>query len=126
VNARYLLPLPHFSRHRKDKNMLRHVIAATVITSTSLVTLGVGTHALRAAQAEEATITGCLQAGATEGEFVLVADDKNTHQVQAGESIELAPHTNHRVELTGTVEKSDTSSILRVKALKMVASSCEG
>ena len=106
--------------------MLRHVIAATVITSTALVTLGVGTHALRGAQAEEATIAGCLQAGATEGEFVLVADDKHTYQVQVGESIELAPHMNHRVELTGTVEKSETSSILKVKALKMVASSCEG
>lgn len=75
------------------------------------------------AQSEEMTVAGCLQT-ADEG-FVLLTDDKQTYQVQAAEGVEVAPHANHRVELTGTVEKSDTSTVLKATALKMVATSCE-
>ena len=78
-----------------------------------------------AAQAGEVTIAGCLQRGANDGEFMLVGDDKQTYQVQAAESVALPPHANHRVELTGTLEKNETSSILKASALKMVADSCE-
>jgi hypothetical protein len=55
----------------------------------------------------------------------LVTDEKQTYQVQGGERVELAPHVNHRVELTGTIEKSETSALVKATALKMVASSCE-
>jgi hypothetical protein len=78
------------------------------------------------AQAEEVTIAGCLQTGADEGEFTLTADDKQTYQVQAADGVELAPHANHRVELTGSVDKSDTGAVLKATALKMMAESCEG
>jgi hypothetical protein len=56
---------------------------------------------------------------------VLAGDDKQTYQIQPAEGVDLAPHANHRVELTGTTEKTETSSVLRAKALKMVATSCE-
>ena len=78
-----------------------------------------------AGQEQEATVAGCLQAGANKGEFVLVTDEKQTYQVQGGEGVELAPHVNHRVELTGTIEKSETSALVKATALKMIASSCE-
>jgi hypothetical protein len=57
---------------------------------------------------------------------VLVADDKQTYHVQPNEGVELAAHANHRVELTGTIEKSETQAVLKTEALKMVAASCEG
>lgn len=50
---------------------------------------------------------------------------KQTYQVQPAENVELPPHTNHRVELTGTVEKSETDAVVKATALKMVADSCE-
>lgn len=78
-----------------------------------------------AGREQEATVAGCLQAGTNDGEFVLVTDEKQTYQVQRGEGVELAPHVNHRVELTGTIEKSETSALVKATALKMVASSCE-
>jgi len=114
-------------RAQKENNdMLRHVLIARLVLLTLLVSIAVAVESLQAAaQAEELTIAGCLQTGVNEGEFVLVADDKQTYQVQAAENVELAPHANHRVELTGTVEKSETSFILKAAALKMVASSCE-
>jgi hypothetical protein len=78
-----------------------------------------------AAQPEESTIAGCLQRGANEGEFILVADDKQTYQIQPADGVELAAHANHRVELTGTVEKTETNAVVKASALKMVATSCE-
>ena len=56
---------------------------------------------------------------------MLVVDDKQTYHIQPAEGVELAPHANHRVELTGTIEKTETNSVLNAKALKMVATSCE-
>jgi hypothetical protein len=105
--------------------MRRHILKS--ILSSVLVTLGlVGGAFVAAQQPDDSTLAGCLQPGAKEGEFVLVADDKQTYQVQPAEGVELAPHANHRVELVGTVEKSDTDAILKAKTLKMVAASCEG
>lgn len=75
-----------------------------------------------AAQTEPQTIAGCLQKADTQ--FVLVAASER-YQVEAGAGVELAPHVNHRVELTGTVEKSDAGAVIKATALKMVADSCQ-
>ena len=75
-------------------------------------------------QPEETTVAGCLQAGANTGEFVLVHDEKTTYQVHAAEGVDVAPHVNHRVELTGTIEKTESTLIFKAKALKMVSTSC--
>lgn len=56
---------------------------------------------------------------------MLVADDKQTYHVQAAENVELAPHANHRVEITGTIEKGENNNVPNATALKMVESSCE-
>jgi len=91
-----------------------------------LAIIGCAGSMLQARQGQEVTLAGCLKAGANAGDFVLVIDEKDTHQVQpAAEGVELAPHLNHRVEITGTLEKTETSSVLKAKALKMLASSCE-
>ena len=55
---------------------------------------------------------------------MLVNDEKATFQVQAAAGVEVAPHINHRVELTGTVEKTESSLIIKAKTLKMVSTSC--
>ena len=78
-----------------------------------------------ATQPEEITIAGCVQAGSNEGEWLLTADDKQAYHIQAAEELSVATHLNHRVELTGIVEKSDAASVLKVRALKMLADSCD-
>jgi hypothetical protein len=80
---------------------------------------------LAAGQAQEATLAGCLQATDDSRDFKLVLDDKEAYQVQPADGVELAPHANHRVELTGTIEKTESSMLLKATALKMVATSCE-
>jgi hypothetical protein len=104
--------------------MYHHKIIGTLVLVFAFVVFPVSSP--RAAnQAQEATVTGCLQAGVNTGDFVLVTDDKDKYEVQATEGIELAPHANQRVELTGMLEKTDARSVLRATALKMIASSCE-
>jgi len=106
--------------------MIRHTAIGTSFILMLLSTGAIGAQASQAAaQVEETTVAGSLQSSPNTGEFVLVADDKNTYQVQPAESVELAAHANHRVELTGSVETTETSSVLKATALKMVASSCE-
>jgi hypothetical protein len=107
--------------------MVRHIMVLAV----SAMFIGqIALHATPAQegaqQPEETTVTGCLQAGANTGEFVLVNDEKTTYQVHAAEGVEIAPHVNHRVELTGTIEKTESSMIFKAKALKMVSTSCGG
>jgi hypothetical protein len=118
--------VPDESRaQKKEVVMLRQVIAKLVIPTLVLITAGIGHSVVAASQSDDATITGCLQAGAKEGEFMLLADDKQTYQIQPADGVELAAHANHRVELTGTIEKTETSSVLKANTLKMVATSCE-
>ena len=74
-------------------------------------------------QPKETTVTGCLEQGASADHFVLV-EENTTYQVQAAEGIDLAPHLNHRVELTGTVEMTESSLVFNARGLKMVATSC--
>ena len=94
--------------------MLRHTVSGLMLLAL-VGSVGLIGHSAAAGQSEDVTVGGCLQAGAKEGEFVLVVDDKITYQIQPAEGVELAPHANHRVELTGTVEKTETSSILKAK-----------
>ena len=97
-----------------------------LVLPTLFMSLGICAQSPQvAAQVEEVTIAGCLQIGPNSGEFILVADDKQTYQVHAAESVELSSHADRRVELTGTVEKSDPMPSIKATALKMVASSCE-
>jgi hypothetical protein len=105
--------------------MVRNLIALVVVgVFSAQVSMTSGAAQEGAQQPEESTIAGCLQAGSNEGEFVLVNDEKTTYQVHAAEGVEVAPHVNHRVELTGTVERTETSLIIKAKALKMVSTSC--
>ena len=62
------------------------------------------------AQPEETTVVGCLRAGANSGEFGLADDEHVTYQVQPAEELDLSAHLGHRVELTGTVDKTDDGS----------------
>lgn len=106
--------------------MVYRVLIARPVMLMLLMSISIAAESRQVvAQAEEVTIAGCLQKGTNEGEFTLVADDKQAYQVQPGERIELQSHAGHRVELTGTVEKSDTTAVLKASALKMVADSCE-
>ena len=105
--------------------MQRNVAVGTVFV-VLLAGVMISVSALRAAgQAQEVSLTGCLKAGEKDGDFVLVIDEKEKHQVQAGEGVELTPHLNHRVQVTGTIEKTETASLLKATALKMLADSCE-
>ena len=105
--------------------MLRNIVARLIIAAVFVSVVLVDRTVTAARQLDDSTAAGCLQAGAAEGEFVLVVDDKLTYQIQPAEGLDLAPHANHRVELTGTIEKTETSAILKAKSLKMVATSCE-
>src|SRR5688500_18521558 len=98
--------------------MVRYIIALAV---SAMFLDQIALHAIpaqEAAQQPETTVTGCLQAGANTGEFVLVNDEKTTYQVNAAEGVEVTPHVNHRVELMGTIEKTESSMIFKTKALK--------
>ena len=77
-------------------------------------------------QPEDSMVAGCLQSGTQEEQFVVVADDDQTYQVQPVGGITLAPYVNQRVQLTGTLEKSDAETVVRAKAVNIVAESCEG
>ena len=105
--------------------MVRNLMALVIVgVFSAQISMNSAAAQEGAQQPEESTIAGCLQAGSNEGEFVLVNDEKTTYQVQAAEGVEVAPHVNHRVELTGTVEKTESSLIIKAKALKMVSTSC--
>ena len=105
--------------------MVRHIVVIVVSAIfIGHVALNAATTQESAQQTEDTTVVGCLQAGANTGEFVLVNDEKTTYQVRAAEGVEIAPHLNHRVELTGTIEKTESSMIFKATALKMVSTSC--
>ncbi len=105
--------------------MFRNVMALVIVgMCIAPVSMGAGEAQEGTQEPKETTIAGCLQAGPNEGEFVLVNDEKTTYQVQAVDSVEVAPHVNHRVELTGTVEMTESSLIIKATALKMVSTAC--
>ena len=96
--------------------MLRHIVARLIIPAVFVSVVLVDRTVAATRQSDDSAVAGCLQAGATDGEFVLVVDDKLTYQVQPAEGLDLAPHANHLVELTGTIEKTATSAIESVMA----------
>jgi hypothetical protein len=105
--------------------MVRNLIALVMVGMFSAqISITAGAAQDGAQQSEESTIAGCLQAGSNDGEFVLVNDDKAIYQVHAAEGVEVRPHVSHRVEITGTVEKTESSLVIKAKALKMVSTSC--
>lgn len=69
------------------------------------------------------TIEGCLRAGSAEGEFI-VSTAAERHTVVAGQGVDLAAHLNHRVQLTGAIEKAASGPVFRATALKMIATAC--
>ena len=105
--------------------MVRRIIVL-LVSAMFIAQVALGTTPAQegAQQPEETIVVGCLQAGANTGEFVLVNDEKTTYRVDAAEGVELAPHVNHRVELTGTIELTESSMLFKAKALKMVSTSC--
>ena len=106
--------------------MMRHMIALAVSAMfVGQIALAAELPQEGAQQPEDTTIVGCLQPGANTGEFVLVNDEKTTYQVHAAEGVDVTPHLNHRVELTGTIEKTESGMIFKANALKMVSTSCE-
>ena len=65
--------------------MHRNVAVGTLFV-VLLAGVMISVSSLRAAgQAEEICLTGCLKAREKDGDFVLVIDEKEKHQVQAGE-----------------------------------------
>jgi hypothetical protein len=112
-----------------EVRMRRTLIAGLVVLTLALGGVAIAQQPPEAStQPETTTITGCLKAGTNTGQFVLVLGDGKQYQVQAAEGVEgldLAAHENHRVELTGTLDKDATDPVLKATALKMVATSCE-
>lgn len=74
--------------------------------------------------AQSTTIEGCLAGGEKEGEFALTAG-RQRYAVVAGAGVDLSAHLNHKVQLTGTVEGSGSSNVLKASAVKMIATSCD-
>lgn len=74
--------------------------------------------------AQSTTVEGCLAQGAKDGEFALTAGQQR-YAVVAGAGVDLSAHLNHKVQLTGTVEGSGASNVLRASAVKMIATSCD-
>lgn len=106
--------------------MIRHSIARMLLSALFTGAVVLTPLAVVAAQdPEEVTVAGCIQAGPTEGQFLLSADDEQTYQIQAAEHVAVAAHVNHRVQLTGVVEKSEERAVFKASKLEMVAASCE-
>ncbi|MGE0362403.1 MAG: hypothetical protein AB7H93_23125 [Vicinamibacterales bacterium] len=77
-----------------------------------------------AAAAQSTTVEGCLGAGARDGEFALAAG-ADRYVVIPAAGVQLAAHLNHKVQLTGAVEKGSTGNVLRASAVKMVSTTCD-
>lgn len=77
------------------------------------------------APADPVTIAGCLRAGDGEGPFMLVTDDARNYQVRGPEALALASHVNHRVELAGVEDRTETTLVFTAASLTMVAPSCD-
>ncbi len=108
----------------------------SLITSAvfSALLLGVAPGAVSRAQAvpwpalaqaaQSTTVEGCLARGAKDGEYAITAGQQR-YAVVAGAGVDLSAHLNHKVQLTGTVEGSGASNVLRASAVKMIATSCD-
>lgn len=97
--------------------MFVHTLALTA--AVSLASVGV------IARAQDPSVVGCLKSGAEATAFVLETDDQISYRVEAGDGVELSPHVNQRVEVTGSIDKTESDATLKATAIKMVAASCE-
>ena len=105
--------------------MVRRRLAG-ILATLAIATIVVSARPQEPSTADGArTLAGCLRSGATEGTFNLVVDESQTYAVVPNEGLDVASHVNHRVELTGPVDKTETSAVIRAAALKMIADSCE-
>ena len=94
--------------------MVRHLVITVLSAAVLTGSVGVRAQSPEAgAQSEQTTVSGCLRAAANDGEFVLVNDEQVTYQVRAEAELDLPAHLNHRVELTGTEEKTDRATIFQ-------------
>jgi hypothetical protein len=75
------------------------------------------------AQAAPTTVEGCLQ---QVGSGLTLRAGSTRYSLVAGSGIDLARHVDHQVELTGTIERMEARRVLRVAALKMIATTCSG
>lgn len=106
---------------------MTHVLLAGALA----VTLGLGSAVAQQGPApptadyvsQETTIEGCLRAGSASGEFI-VSTASERHTVVAAQGIDLGAHADHRVQLTGAVEKGQSGQVFRATAVKMIATSC--
>jgi hypothetical protein len=103
---------------------MRHQVIAWA--AAALIGSGLSQHAQDRTpmqQAQAATVEGCLEKGTRAGEFNLIAADQR-YLVVPAEGVDLMAHIDHRVQLTGTVERGSTGSVLRASGLKMIAPTC--
>lgn len=103
---------------------MTHVVLVGALAVASLGVLDRLPQAHAAAAAQATTLEGCLGAGAKDGEFVLAAG-ADRYVVIPAAGVQLAAHLNHKVQLTGAVEKGSTGSVLRASAVRMVSTSCD-
>ena len=108
----------------------------SLITSAvfSALLLGVAPGAVSRAQAvpwpalaqaaQSPAVEGRLARGAKDCEYAIPAGQQR-YAVVAGAGVDLSAHLNHKVQLTGTVEGSGASNVLRASAVKMIATSCD-
>jgi hypothetical protein len=108
----------------------------TLVTSAVLssLLLGVAPGLVSSAQAvpwpalaqaaQSTTVEGCLAAGTKDGEFAITAG-RQRYAVVAAAGVDLSAHLNHKVQLTGTVEGSGDSNVLKASAVKMIATTCD-
>jgi hypothetical protein len=97
--------------------MLVHTLTVAAVATLSSFGL--------VARAQDSPVVGCLKSGAEATAFVLETDDKSSYMVQAGDGVELSPHVNQRVEVTGSIDKTESAATLKATAIKMVAASCQ-
>jgi hypothetical protein len=78
----------------------------------------------RSSSRGEETITGCLNKGASQNEFVFT-DQASGAEMNVTGSSELAAHaSNHTVKLTGTKTTEGGKSEFKANKVEMVAATC--
>jgi len=76
---------------------------------------------------KDVTVTGCLQKGASDGEFNIAGTDGTSYELVAGK-VALKDHVGHKVTITGKAAKAEDGAApagrLEVTNLKVVSTSC--
>ena len=81
---------------------MKHKITAGLLTLAGLAMLSTATPAQESQDksSDMRTVTGCLSAGDSTGEYKLTADDGSTWEVKS-KTVKLADHVGHTVKVTG-------------------------